>query len=173
MLTTLNLNKSNESNFNLSFLVNMGASRWYYGNETIANKFLSEDFKKKIPRNDIFEINSMMFNITKHKKEILNKYKCFYEEENNELYIILDESVCFSDFTKEIMMNLFDFSEKLGIDEICFLVSNKSPEYIRIMQDLMIIGFKKKEKTFEIDGKEYKAMEIQVNINEKIEEFFF
>lgn len=173
MSTTLNLNMSNESNFNLSFLVNMGASRWYYGNETIANKFLSKDFKKKIPRNDIFEINSMMFNITKHKKEILNKYKCFYEEENNELYIILDESVCFSDFTKEIMMNLFDFSEKLGIDEICFLVSNKSPEYIRIMQDLMIIGFKKKEKTFEIDGKEYKAMEIQVNINEKIEEFFF
>ena len=173
MSTTFNLNMSNESNFNLSFLVNMGASRWYYGNETIANKFLSKDFKKKIPRNDIFEINSMMFNITKHKKEILNKYKCFYEEENNELYIILDESVCFSEFTKEIMMNLFDFSEKLGIDEICFLVSNKSPEYIRIMQDLMIIGFKKKEKNFEIDGKEYKAMEIQVNINEKIEEFFF
>ena len=173
MSTTLNLNMSNESNFNLSFLVNMGASRWYYGNETIANKFLSEDFKKKIPRNDIFEINSMMFNITKHKKEILNKYKCFYEEENNELYIILDESICFSEFTKEIMMNLFDFSEKLGIDEICFLVSSKSQEYIRIMQDLMIIGFKAKEKKFEIDGKEYKAMEIQVNINEKIEEFFF
>ena len=173
MSTTLNLNMSNESNFSLSFLVNMGVSRWYYGNEKIDNNFLSEEFKKKIPRNDIFEINSMMFNITKHKKEILNKYKCFYYEENNEIYIILDESGSFSDFTKEIMMNLFDFSEKLGINEICFLIPKESPEYIRIMQYLMILGFKSKEEIPEIDGKEYKAMKMEVNTNEKIEEFFF
>ena len=175
MTTIKNLNLSNTTNFNLSFLVNMGASRWIFGNEKVANNFLTKEFRNKIPKNDIFEINSLFFNIMKHKKEILNKYKCYFDEENNQFCLILDEKVCFSDFTKEIMLNLFEFSEKLGIDTICFLVSKKNPQFVRIMQDLMIVGFKSNEKNKEtfIEGDIYKIMEIPVNINEKIEEFYF
>ena len=175
MTTIKNLNISNTTNFNLSFLVNMGAPRWLFGNKKLANNFLTKDFRNKIPKNDIFEINSLFFNIMKHKKEILNKYKCYFDEENNQFCLILDEKVCFSDFTKEIMLNFFEFSEKLGIDTICFLISKKNPQFVRIIQDLMIVGFKSNEANKEtvIEGDTYKIMEIPVNINEKIEEFYF
>jgi hypothetical protein len=171
----LNLNLNTKSDFKLSFLVNMGASRWYYGDQKIANNFLDENFKSQIPKNEIFEISSMIFNIPKHKKEILTQYKCYFDEKSNGLFLILSESICFSEFTKEIMMNLFDFSEKVGIKTISFLVSKKNPQFIRIMQDLMIVGFKSNEemKEITIEGDNYKVMEIPVNIDEKIEEFYF
>ena len=174
-MSSLNFNMNTKSNFNLSFLVNMGVSRWYYKDEKIANNFLNEDFKNEIPKNEIFEISSMIFNIIKHKKEILNKYKCYFDEKSNGLFLILDDSICFSEFTKEIMMNLFDFSEKVGIKTISFLISKKNPQFIRIIQDLMIVGFKSNEemKEITIEGDNYKVMEIPVNIDEKIEEFYF
>ena len=174
-MSILNLNMNTKSNFNLSFLVNMGASRWYYNDKKIANNVLSEDFKNEIPKNEIFEISSMIFNIIKHKKEILNKYKCYFDEKSKGLFLILNESICFSEFTKEIMMNLFDFSEKVGIKTISFLVSKKNPQFIRIIQDLMIVGFKTNENLEEItiEGDLYKVMEIPVNVDEAIEEFFF
>ena len=117
----------------------------------------------------------MIFNIPKHKKEILNKYKCYYKEEDNELCLIISESVSFSEFTKEIMMNLFTFCDKVGIESICFLVSKSSSEYVRIMQDLMIVGFKPNEfkKEIVIDKETYKVMEMPINFDEKIEEFYF
>ena len=174
-MSSLNFNMNAKSNFNLSFLVNMGVSRWYYKDEKIANNFLTEDFKNEIPKNAFFEISSMIFNIIKHKKEILNKFKCYFDEKSNGLFLILDSSICFSEFTKEIMMNLFDFSEKVGIKTISFLISKKNPQFIRIIQDLMIVGFKTNEKMNEaiIEGEHYKVMEVPVNIDEKIEEFFF
>jgi len=175
MTTTLNLDMSNISDFNLSFLVNMGASRWFYENEKVANNFLNKDFKKKIPKNNVFEINSMIFNIPKHKKEILSEYKCYYDEKSNTLTLILSEDICFSEFTKEIMMNLFTFTQKVGIDTICFLVDKKNPQYTRILQDLMIVGFKSNEKKKEvtIDDRVYKVMDMQVNVDSEIEEFYF
>ena len=150
-------------------------SRWYYNDQKIAKNVLNEDFKNEIPKNEIFEISSMIFNIIKHKKEILNKYKCYFDEKSNGLFLILNESICFSEFTKEIMMNLFDFSEKVGIKTINFLISKKNPQFIRIIQDLMIVGFKTNENLEEItiEGELYKVMEIPVNADEAIEEFFF
>ena len=175
MSSNINLNMSNISDFNLSFLVNMGVSRWYQGEENLTNKLSNEDFKRKIPKNKIFEISSMIFNITKHRKETLNKYQCYFDEKSNCLFLILKENICFSEFTKEILMNLFDFSEKVEIDTICFLISKKNPQFIRILQDLMIVGFKSNEKIEEtfIEGNAYKVMEIPVKNDQKIEEFFF
>ena len=174
-MSSLNLNMNTKSNFNLSLLVNMGASRWYYKDEKIANNFLNEDFKNEVPKNEIFEISSMIFNIIKHKKEILNKYKCYYDEKSNGLFLILNNSICFSEFSKEIMLNLFDFSQKVGIKTISFLVSKKNPQFIRIMQDLMIVGFKinEKMKKIMIEDDYYKVMEMPVKVDETIEEFFF
>ena len=153
----------------------MGASRWFTGGEKLNISSLSPEFKTQIPKNKIFELTSMFFNITKHKKEILSKYECYFDEESNTLTLILSEGVCFSEFTKEIMMNLFTFTQKVGIDTICFLLSKKNPQYPRILQDLLIVGFKnnqnKKEVT--IEGNAYKVMEISAKINQEIEEFFF
>ena len=73
------------------------------------------------------------------------------------------------------MMNLFTFTQKVGKNTICFLIFKKNPQYARILQDLMVVGFKSKEKKKDvtIDGNDYKLMEIPTSSDEEIEEFFF
>ena len=167
---------SNKSNFNLSFLVDVGETKWYNGEEKQSNDFLNKDFKNQIPKSQIFEMNSLIFNITKHKKEVLAKYKCFYDENSNSLSLIITEDICFSDFTKEIMMNLFDFAQKVGIEIIYFLVAKKNSQYIRIVQDLMVVGFEidEKLKTVNIEGNVYKVLSLPIKEeNDEIEEIFF
>ena len=170
-----NLSNKENSSFDLSFLVNTGASRWFSCGEKLNTSSLSPEFKTRIPKNKIFEISSKFFNITKHKHEVLSKYECFFDEASNTLTLILTEKISFSEFSKEIMMNLFTFSQKVGIDMICFLLSKKNPQYARILQDLMIVGFKHNDKKKEISiGSEvFKVMEIPANSDEEIEEFYF
>ena len=170
-----NLSSNNNTSFNLSFLVNMSAARWFSGNEKINISSLNSDFKSQIPKSQIFEITSMVFNIPKHKREILSKYKCYFDENSNTLTMVINEEISFAEFTKEIMMNLFTFTQKVGIDTICFLLSKKNAQYGRIFQDLMIVGFKSNEKQKEvvIDGDTYKVLEIASNSDDEIEEFFF
>ena len=169
---------SNISDFNLSFLVDVGATSWYQGEVRKSNDFLNQDLKAQIPKNQIFQINSLIFNITKQKKEILTKYKCFYEESSNSLSILLTNDFCFADFTKEIMMNLLEFAQKVCIDTVYFLVSKKNQQYIKIVQDLIIIGFEldEKTKTVNIEGNTYKVLKLSVKEQdeeiEEIEEIF-
>ena len=176
MSSIFDINMSNKSNFNLSFLVDVGEAKWYNGEEKQSNDFLNKDFKNQIPKSQIFEMNSLIFNITKHKKEVLAKYKCFYDENSNSLSLIITEDICFSDFTKEIMMNLFDFAQKVGIEIIYFLVAKKNSQYIRIVQDLMVVGFEidEKLKTVNIEGNVYKVLSLPIKEeNDEIEEIFF
>ena len=176
MSSIFDINMSNKSNFNLSFLVDVGETKWYNGEEKQSNDFLNKDFKNQIPKSQIFEMNSLIFNITKHKKEVLTKYKCFYDENSNSLSLIITEDICFSDFTKEIMMNLFDFAQKVGIEVIYFLVAKKNSQYIRIVQDLMVVGFEidEKLKTVNIEGNVYKVLSLPIKEeNDEIEEIFF
>ena len=176
MTSIFDIKMSDKSNFNLSFLVDVGETKWYNGEEKQSNDFLNKDLKNKIPKSQIFEINSLIFNITKHKKEILTKYNCFYDEKSNSLSLIISEDLCFSDFTKEIMMNLFDFAQKVGIETIYFLVAKKNSQYIRIVQDLMVVGFEidEKMKTVKIEGNVYKVLVLPIKeVYDEIEEVFF
>ena len=176
MKSIVNIKMSNKSNFNLSFLVDVGKTNWYNGEEKQNDDFLNKDLKEQIPKSQIFEINSLIFNITKHKREVLTKYKCFFDEQSNSLSLILTEDICYSDFTKEIMMNLFEFAQKVGIETIYFLVAKKNAQYIRIVQDLMIVGFEvdEKVKTVSIEDKVYKVLMLPVKEqDEEIEEVFF
>ena len=176
MTSIFDIKMSDKSNFNLSFLVDVGETKWYNGEEKQSNDFLNKDLKNKIPKSQIFEINSLIFNITKNKKEILTKYNCFYDEKSNSLSLIISEDLCFSDFTKEIMMNLFDFAQKVGIETIYFLVAKKNSQYIRIVQDLMVVGFEidEKMKTVKIEGNVYKVLVLPIKEEyDEIEEVFF
>ena len=167
---------SEKSDFNLSFLVDVGETKWFHGEEKQSNDFLKKELKNHFPKSKIFEINSLIFNIAKHKKEILTKYKCSYDESSNSLSFILTEDICFSDFTKEIMLNIFEFCQKVGIETIYFLVAKKNAQYIKIVQDLMIVGFEVDEnlKTVNIDGKVYKVLMLPVKEEyDEIEEVFF
>ena len=74
------------------------------------------------------------------------------------------------------MLNIFEFCQKVGIETIYFLVAKKNAQYIRIVQDLMIVGFEVDEnlKTVNIDGKVYKVLMLPVKEEyDEIEEVFF
>ena len=176
MTSIFDIKMSNKSNFNLSFLVDVGQTKWFDAEEKQNNDFINKDLKNKIPKSKVFEINSLIFNITKHKKEILTKYKCFFDEKSNSLSLIITEDVCFSDFTKEIMMNFFEFAQKVGIETIYFLVAKKNAQYIRIVQDLMVVGFEidEKLKSVNIEGNAYKVLVLPIKEEfDEIEEVFF
>ena len=176
MKSIFDIKMSNKSNFNLSFLVDVGQTKWFNGEEKQDDSFLNKELKEQIPKGQIFEMNSLIFNITKHKKEVLTNYKCFFDEKSNSLSFIISEDICFSDFTKEIMMNLLEFSQKVGIETLYFLVAKKNAQYIRIVQDLMIVGFEIDEnvKTITIEGKVYKVLMLPVKEeSDEIEEIFF
>ena len=170
MKSNFEINLSNKSKFNLSFLVDFGQTKWFNGEEKQDDSFLNKELKEQIPKGQIFEMNSLIFNITKHKKEVLTNYKCFFDEKSNSLSFIISEDICFSDFTKEIMMNLLEFSQKVGIETLYFLVAKKNAQYIRIVQDLMIVGFEidEKVKTVNIEGNVYKVL--MLPIKEELDE---
>ena len=175
MTPGLNINMSDISDFNLSFLVDVGSTRWFQGEEKKDADFLNVNLKSQIPKNKIFEINSLIFNITKHKKEILTKYKCYFEESSNSLDIILTQDLNFADFTKEIMINLLEFAQKVEIETIYFLVAKKNQDYIKIVKDLTIIGFEMDEntKSVNIEGNVYKVLMLPIKEqDEEIEEVF-
>ncbi len=74
------------------------------------------------------------------------------------------------------MMNIFDFCQKVGIDTIYFLIAKKNAQYIRIVQDLMIVGFEVDEniKTVNIDGNVYKVLMLPVKEEyDEIEDVLF
>lgn len=174
MSSTFDYDMSDPSDFILSFLVDIGKTLWFQGEEREQKKedFLNEDFKSQIPRNKIFRINSLIFNLEKHQKELLSEYDCYYNEEANSLSIIFSEKINYADFTKEIMMNLLEFAQKVKIEQIYFLISRKNKQYARILQDLMIVGFETDEnnKTAVIEGSVYKVLRMEVcDYDEEIE----
>ena len=74
------------------------------------------------------------------------------------------------------MINFLEFAQKVGIETIYFLVAKKNSEYIKIVQDLMIVGFEIDEnlKTVNIDGNVYKVLVLPVKDEfDEIEEVFF
>lgn len=175
MSMTFDINMSETSDFNLSFLVDIGRTKWFQGEDEEEQEagFLNEDLKDQIPKGKIFKINSLIFNLAKHQKELLSEYDCFYNEECNSLSIIFSEKINYADFTKEIMMNLLEFVQKVGIESIYFLVARKNQQYARILQDLMIVGFETDEanKTANIDGNVYKVLKMDVSeCDDSIEE---
>ena len=126
---------------------------------------MNESLKEKIPKNTIFNINSLVFNIESHQEEILSKYDCYYNSDNNSFYIIIGDNAKYSDFSKEIMMNLMDFSQKLSISSINLLICRKNKDYVKLLQGMLTVGFTNDEvtKTTQIDGKNYKILKMSLS----------
>ena len=137
---------------------------------------MNESLKEKIPKNTIFNINSLVFNIESHQEEILSKYDCYYNSNNNSFYIIIGDNAKYSDFSKEIMMNLMDFSQKLSISSINLLICRKNKDYVKLLQGMLTVGFTNDEvtKTTQIDGKNYKILKMSLSkAQAEIEEVYF
>ena len=83
------------------------------------------------------------------------------DENSNGLLLILNDSASFSEFTKEIMMDLFKFCEKVGIKTYEILISKKHPQYVQLFEELLIVGFKSNEiKNNSIGESEYIFMKM-------------
>ena len=126
--------------------------------------FINQSSKGKLPKNKIFRLNSLIFNNEKNCQEIYNVYDCIYNEKDNLLYLIITEKDNYNNFTKDKLINILEFSISLGIDKICLLVSKINSQYLNIVQDMLVVGFKPEEnlKIIKIDGKEYKILKMSI-----------
>ena len=121
--------------------------------------------KQKLPEQKIFRINSLIFNDEKDKQEIYTKYDCIYNSKDNSLYLIFNENLNYSKFTKDKLINILDFSNNKGIEIVYILINKNNKDYKSILQDMLFIGFEsgKNIPLFNIDGYLYKALKLTIN----------
>lgn len=174
ILTNLNINAV--PTYDLSFTIDMGTTTWYRNAEKQDADFLSTSLKTELPKNSLFLINSLVFNLEKHEREVYSKYYCFYDETENSLSIVVSDKAKYSHFSREIMMNLMDFVQKTKINTIYFLLNRKNGQYVKILQGMLTVGFEYEEKLkkVEIDGGVYKVLKMNMkDVPDEIEEVDF
>ena len=152
---------SNASKIDINFRINQ---------KNNADKIKS---KQKLPEQKIFRINSFIFNDEKEKQEIYTKYDCIYSQKENSIYLIFNQYVNYSEFTKDKLINILDFASSIGIDFIYILINKNNKYYSNIIQDMLLVGFEfgKNFPLFTIDGHIYKALKMSINdIKQEIKE---
>lgn len=173
---TYDINKYRNSDFNLSFLMDLGNNYWYSNGIKQRNDFLSKQLKQKLPENSFFNISSLVFNFQKREEEVLSSYSCFYQPLNESLFIILEQSANYFNFTKECLMKFMDFAEKTEIKMIYLLLCQSNKYYINLLMDLKTFGFERDTTMGNVvlKGKKYKVLKMDVNeITKEIEEVNF
>ena len=120
--------------------------------------------KQNLPELKIFRINSLIFNNENEKQEILTKYDCIFSQKDNSLYLLFNESVNYLDFTKDKLINILDFSKAIEIDNVFILINKKNKQYIKIVKDMLIVGFElvKKFPLMTIDGYLYITLKMSI-----------
>ena len=155
---------SNISKSEINFMINEGTIILNFKDGKQKKNFKNKPNKGKLPKNKIFHINSLIYNKEKQINEIYNTYDCIYNEIDNSLYLIINENDNYSKFTKDKLINILEFSISLGIDKICLLISKSNNQFLNIIQDMMIVGFKseKNYKKINIDENEYKILKMSI-----------
>ena len=156
---------SNVSNINISFNIHKNYNDIAILNTSSKNKIqYIDNIRRKFPEQKIFRINSYIFNDEKAKPEIYTKYDCIYGEKNNSFYLIINEKVNYSEFTKDKLINILDFLNNVGINTIYLLINKKNKYYKNIIQDMLIVGFEfeKNLPHFTIDGIIYKKLKMSM-----------
>jgi hypothetical protein len=131
---------------------------------------------KSIPENTLFNISSLVFNLENNREEVLNKYKCFYNPSLEALCVMIEQGIKYSDLSKEIVMNMMDFTERMSIKNIVLLLDRRNKDYIKILQGMMTVGFTNEEKmkTVKISEKEYKVLKMTLkHLQDEIQEIAF
>ena len=156
---------SENSNFTLSFTIDVDKPEWYSNNEKQSENFLNKDLKEKLPKQKIFRINSLIFNIEKHKRELFSEYDCLYNEEDNSLSILIKKETNFNKFTKDVMLNIFEFAQNVDIDCIQLLIAKKNIQYFEIIKQMLIVGFIEEEEleNVKINGDYFKILKMPMS----------
>ena len=143
----------NASKLDINFIINK------------KNNISKETSKQNLPEQKIFRINSLIFNDKKEEQEIYTKYDCIYSQKENSIYLIFNQNVNYSEFTKDKLINILDFASSIGIDFIYILINQNNRSYSNIIQDMLLVGFEfcKNYPMFNIDGHLYKALKMSIN----------
>lgn len=92
------------------------------------------------------------------------------------LCILIEEGTKYSDLSKEIVMNIMDFADKMCIRNIILLIERKNKDYVKILQGMMTVGFGNDNncKMTKIGGKDFKILKMTLkSVSEEIEEIAF
>lgn len=141
-----------------------------------SGEIFTKTLKNQIPENTLFNINSLIFNLENNREEILNKYNCFYNPSLEALCIMIEEVTRYSDLSKEIVMNMMEFAQKMSIKNVVILLDRKNKNYVKILQGMMTVGFvnDNNHKISKIGGKDYKILKMTLkNIPDEVEEIIF
>ena len=70
----------------------------------------------------------------------------------------------YSEFTKDKLINILDFSNSVKIDTIYILINKSNKYFVNIIQDMLVVGFefRKNYPLFTIDGNIYKALKMSL-----------
>ena len=164
------------SDYTLSFTVEQGEVQWYLGGIKKSNDYINEGLKTILPKQKIFKINSLIYNVESQNKEVNISFDCSYNEENNTLSIIVNEKINHNNLTKEVALTLFIFVQKVQIEKLYLIVALKNPNYILLLQEMMTLGFQseKSARSTNIEGNAYKILVIDTQeMSNNIEEFGF
>ena len=135
-----------------------------------------KNVKQCLPENTLFNINSLVFNLEKSREEVLNKYDCFYNPSLDALCLIVEEKTKYSDLRKEIVMNIMEFAQTMGIKNLILLLDRKNKDYVKILQGMMTVGFLNDSvlKMTKVGGKDYKVLKMTLKTApNEIEEIAF
>jgi len=89
---------------------------------------------------------------------------------------MIEESTKYSELSKEIVMNIMEFAQKMSIKNVVLLLDRKNKDYVKILQGMMTVGFTNDNhfKFSKIAGKEYKILKMTLkNVLEEVEEIIF
>ncbi len=115
-------------------------------------------------------------NLENNQEQIHSKYNCFYNPSLEALCIIIEQGTKYADLSREIVMNIMDFAQKMNVNNILLLIERKNKDYVKIMQGMMTVGFSTNNsmKTTKVMNKDFKVLKMVVSSQSKdIEEIAF
>ena len=153
----------NVVDYNISFILDSGKVDWYLGDVKKSSDFINQGLKSQLPKIKLFKINSLINNIETQNKDVNISLNCSFNDEFNSLSIIVNENLDHTNFTKEIVLILFSFVQKLNIEKLYLIVALKNPNYIALFQEMMKLGFQceKSVRSISIDGDAYKILYVE------------
>jgi hypothetical protein len=79
------------------------------------------------------------------------------------LCVFTDENTSYTQINKEVLLNLFYFAMRTNSKKMCFLLTRKNKDYVKILQGIMTVGFKPSNSRYSNNGTDYKVMTMEIN----------
>jgi len=92
------------------------------------------------------------------------------------LCIMIEDTMKYSDLSKEMVINLMEFAQKMSVKNLALLLDKKTRDYVKILQGMMTVGFENdtQQKVVKVLNKDYKLLKMSLpTVSEQIEEIAF